>query len=128
MAAKDDEKTIGEGIKFVHPSLLEEEEKRIAEEKVQRRRQQRIEKTLAQEAYEKEIQEQQYKALMHLLSKSKTFSKFMLSKFDEEPTKGQHGKRRKSKNDEENDNRPPPAKRGRTANSKTSNAKPVRLY
>ena len=129
MAPKDEEKTIGEGIKFVDPKLIEEEKQRISEERIKRRREEQIEKKLAQEAYEKEIQEKQYKRLMHLLSKSKAFSNFILTKFEKGVTKNKGKNNPKSKdNDEEKECGPPPAKRGRLANSKTSNAKPVRLY
>ena len=47
----------------------------------------------------------------------------MLSKFNEEPTKAQHSKRRKSKDndDEEKECGPLPAKRGRRAKNKIPN-------
>ncbi|XP_001604847.2 lymphocyte-specific helicase-like [Nasonia vitripennis] len=122
---KENEGTIGEGIQFVDPALIaaEAEEQRLrAEEKKRKTNEELVAKRKAeQEAYEQEIKEKQYKRLMHLLSKSKAMSNFIMSKFEtkkpKEEAKEEPNKALKRKNTKEVE-APVPKKRGRKPNKK----------
>lgn len=71
-------RSIVDNVKFNNEPL---EEFKINQKK--RKRQEKAEnKQLAEEEYNQQIQEQQYKRLMHLLSKSKFYASFIVSKID----------------------------------------------
>lgn len=131
--------TIGEGIAFVDPERLEEEKRLVAESQLSKRKvneQLVLERRLAQESYEKEIQEKQYKRLMHLLSQSKALSNYILKKVEDtkkdgskkDDTKKPKTKKQALKRQPEvvdlEDN-PPPKKRGRKPSLKKLDAEVV---
>ncbi|XP_071876170.1 lymphoid-specific helicase isoform X2 [Bombus fervidus] len=71
-------RSIVDNVKFNNEPL---EESKINQKK--RKRQEKAEnKQLAEEEYNQQIQEQQYKRLMHLLSRSKFYASFIVSKID----------------------------------------------
>lgn len=75
---KGNSRSIVDNVKFNNEPL---EEFKINQKK--RKRQEKAEnKQLAEEEYNQQIQEQQYKRLMHLLSKSKFYASFIVSKID----------------------------------------------
>ncbi|XP_058791593.1 lymphocyte-specific helicase-like [Phymastichus coffea] len=78
------EGTIGDGIKFVDPQLILSEQREKAEklERLKRKKIAQEQKIAAREAFEKEIQEQQYKRLIHLLHQSKALTSFITKKID----------------------------------------------
>lgn len=112
--------TIGNGITFVDTSIINIEMQRKLDKIKRKDPALREEKKLAQEAYEKEIQEKQYKRLMHLLSQSKAFSNFMSKKVSEGPKekKGKGNRKRKSSTKDVETDDPPPNKRGRKPKNK----------
>ncbi|XP_060815340.1 lymphoid-specific helicase-like isoform X2 [Bombus pascuorum] len=71
-------RSIVDNVKFNNEPL---EESKINQKK--RKRQEKVEnKQLDEEEYNQQIQEQQYKRLMHLLSRSKFYASFIVSKID----------------------------------------------
>lgn len=118
--------TILNGIAFVDPERIVTEQRLIAEERENNKKKMKeevvLERRLAQEKYEKEIQDKQYKRLMHLLSQSKALSNFMLKKVED--TKKDVGKQSKNpgkkpgKRVAEPSNKAPPKKRTRKPNQK----------
>lgn len=76
--------TIGDGIKFVDAQLILDE-KRLRAEKIESQRRKNIEREqqkAEKEAFQREIREQQYKRLMHLLHQSKALTTFITKKID----------------------------------------------
>ncbi|XP_014204660.1 lymphocyte-specific helicase [Copidosoma floridanum] len=117
------ESTIGEGIQFADPSVIAEE-MREKEAKIKRQDSEMLaEKRRAKEAYQQEIQEKQYKCLMHLLSKSKAMSRFLNEKVNKATEKesvkigrkggNKAGSKRGATTPETEDDAPPPKKKGR---------------
>ncbi|KAJ8680225.1 hypothetical protein QAD02_016012 [Eretmocerus hayati] len=104
------ESTIGEGIQFVDAKLIAEEQLLKVKPKRGVDPQLIAERKAAQEAYDLEIQEKQYKCLMHLLSESKAMTTFILKKFD---TNTEDESKKKSKDAEPIEDGPTPAKRSR---------------
>ena len=72
-------KSIVENVKFNNEPL---EKITVATKKKRKRQEDNESKRSAEEKYNQEIQEQQYKRLMHLLNKSKFYSSYIVSKID----------------------------------------------
>lgn len=116
--------TIVDGIAFVDPERLEEDKRLIAERENNKRKVKEellLEKRLEKEKYEKEIQEKQYKRLMHLLGQSKALSNFLFKKVEDnkkaEPKKTKSEIKNLKRAAVENKDEPP-SKRSRKPNQK----------
>ncbi|XP_014227290.1 lymphoid-specific helicase-like isoform X2 [Trichogramma pretiosum] len=109
--------TIGEGIQFADASrIAEEQAAKLADINSRKRVKTKQEEALKaeKEAFEREVQETQYKRLTHLLNQSKAMTTFIMKKIDKPEKKG--GKKKKTTEEDKNDSGEPAAKKLRSSN------------